>query len=324
LKSFNLKCGSVAVSTLCVTPNVALDRILVVPRFAVGAVTRAERAYTVVGGKGINVARPLASLGKANHSAGLIGGTTGEAAAQLATAEGLTATWSRVAGETRTCLVILSDNGCATVVNEAGPMISSSEWDRFEADVSHLSHGRGAICISGSLPPGCPPKAMQRLLAAAGGGGRRVWVDASGDPLSDAIEARVFAVKVNASEASAVTGGAIRTVTDALAAGRWIIERGVTKAAITLGPQGAVLVHGARAWYARPPVSSVEKAVGSGDSFLAGLIAAYADGVKDEDALRLATACGTANTMTEQAGRLRSADVVRVAAETAAHAISLD
>lgn len=324
MKWFNLTCGSGVVSTLCVTPNVALDRILVVPRFAVGGVVRAERVYTVVGGKGINVARALASLGKANHSAGLIGGTTGEVAAQLATAEGLTATWSRVAGETRTCLVILSGNGSVTVINESGPTISSSEWDQFEADVTHLSHGRGAICISGSIPPGCPPKAMQRLLAAVGGGGRRVWVDTSGEPLADAIDARAFAIKVNAVEASAATGRAVRTVTDALAAARSIIERGVTKAAITLGSQGAVLVHGARAWYARPPVSGVEKAVGSGDSFLAGLVAAYADGVKDEEALRLATACGTANTLTEQAGRLSSTDVIRVAAETAAHAISLD
>lgn len=311
------------VSTLCITPNVALDRTLVVPGFAAGNVVRAERVHCAIGGKGLNVARGLASLGKANHSAGLIGGVSGDLAAKAAIADGLTATWTRIAGETRTCVIILSGTDCATVINEPGPVVSDSEWQRFESEVSQLSHGRSAICISGSLPPGCPPRAMRRLLAAVAVEGRPVWIDSSGGPLADAIEAPVFAVKVNAEEATLATGRPVHSVTDALAAAQAIVERGVTRASITLGAKGAVLVGRGGAWYARPPVVSARNPVGSGDAFLAGLIAAYGDGAKDDDALRFACACGTASSLTLRAGRFNPTEVARVAAEVAVHPISL-
>lgn len=310
-------------STLCITPNLALDRTLVVPGFAVGNVWRASQVRVAVGGKGVNIARTLAGLGKANHLAGLIGGAAGQLASQSAADAGLTATWSPVAGETRTRLLIVSAPNAATVISEPGPTITESEWARFEADIAQLSHGRTAICISGSLPPGSPANAMQRLIAAATGEGQPVWVDSSGEPLANAIEAPVFAIKVNGDEAAAFTGRTVRTVTDALVAAQSIVDRGVSKVAVTLGPQGAVLVEGETGWYARPPVINVENPVGHGDSFLAGLLAAYGDGLRDEDALRLATACGTATALAAWTDQITSSKVTRVAAEIAVHPIYL-
>ena len=163
----SLRLVCVTLSTLCITPNVALDRTLVVPRFTPGGVCRADRVYTTIGGRGLNVARALASLGKANHSTGFIGGASGEMAAQSAAGEGLTATWSRIGGETRTSLIILAAPDQATIITEPGPIVTEGEWKQFEADVTQLAHGRGAVCICGSLPPGSPPHATQRLLAAA-------------------------------------------------------------------------------------------------------------------------------------------------------------
>lgn len=310
-------------STLCITPNVALDRTLVVPGFSVGGVSRARSVHISIGGKGVNIARALAGLGKANHSAGLIGGMSGQIAAQSAAAEGLTATWTPIAGETRSRLFIVSAPGDATVVHEPGPTISQSEWARFEADVADLSRGRSAICIGGSLPPGIPPRAMQRLVAAVAKEGRPVWVDSNGDALAEAIDSPAFAIKINGEAAGASTGRKVGTVTDALVAAQSIVERGVTKVAVTLGPQGAVLVEGGRGWYARPPVISVENPLGHGDSFLAGLVAAYGDGLKDEDALRLATACGTANALTAWTNRFTQSEVTRMVAEIAVHPIYL-
>ena len=48
---------------ICITPNVALDRTLVVPDFEVGNISRIKKAIAVPGGKGLNVLRAVRILG---------------------------------------------------------------------------------------------------------------------------------------------------------------------------------------------------------------------------------------------------------------------
>jgi hypothetical protein len=44
---------------VCVTPNPAIDRTLIVPGWRVGEVQRPERIIVATGGKGLNVARTI-------------------------------------------------------------------------------------------------------------------------------------------------------------------------------------------------------------------------------------------------------------------------
>ncbi len=69
---------------ICVTPNVCVDRTLVVPRLVPGAVLRTDRTLAVAGGKGLNVARSLRVLGHRPLTVGMIGGHTGGHVAALA------------------------------------------------------------------------------------------------------------------------------------------------------------------------------------------------------------------------------------------------
>ena len=67
--------------------------------------------------------------------------------------------------------------------------------------------------------------------------------------------------------------------------------------ALTLGEQGAILVTRDRALRAQPMQIEVVSAVGAGDSFLGGLVAAFAKGETIDDAFRLAVAAGSAAVM---------------------------
>ena len=62
---------------VCVTPNAALDRTLVVPDFAIGHISRIPNAIAVPGGKGLNVLRAVRILGGKPLAMGLLGGYTG-------------------------------------------------------------------------------------------------------------------------------------------------------------------------------------------------------------------------------------------------------
>lgn len=302
--------GRAPLKVLCVTPNTAVDRTLAVAAFREGGVWRARTVNARIGGKGINVARTLHRLGQQPLCAGLLGGHAGCFAAEHAAREGLDGTWTWIEGETRTCVIVVGDHGASTVINEPGPAITASDWQRLVDAAATAARTVGAVAISGSLPQGCPPQALSALIAACTRRGRPpVWIDSSGPALADALTAAPYGVKINADEASALLGWRVQSAQDAMRAAREIRRRGPARVAITLGGQGAVIATGQGDWRAKPPMIAAVSAVGSGDCFLAGLIAGFAEGVTAAEALRLATACGAANALQGETGSFDPADL---------------
>jgi len=62
---------------LCITPNPAIDRTLIVPKLALGNVHRAQQVIVAAGGKGLNVARAIRTLGGESLCMGFAGGYSG-------------------------------------------------------------------------------------------------------------------------------------------------------------------------------------------------------------------------------------------------------
>ena len=62
---------------ITVTLNAAIDKTLSVPNFRAGRRHRASQSLTLPGGKGVNVARALKTLGQPVIATGLAGGRTG-------------------------------------------------------------------------------------------------------------------------------------------------------------------------------------------------------------------------------------------------------
>jgi 1-phosphofructokinase family hexose kinase len=305
---------------ICVTPNVCIDRTLVVPRLVPGAVLRAERTLAVAGGKGLNVARCLRVIGHRARTVGAIGGHTGDLVAALARDEGIDTRWTRISGETRTCVVIVSrETGTATGVYEPGPAVSADEWSAFARAVVHEAEQASAVCLCGSLPPGVPSERYRSLVASLRAGAARVFVDTHGDALAAAAGALPTAVKVNAEEAGGLLGREVATTEDAFAAAAVLRGAGVGQVVITLGRAGAVLAHAGGVVHAKPPDIKVVSAVGSGDAFLAGFVAAQVEGADPVAALRHGVAVGAANARTsfggtfERTGYLALLDGVSVA-----------
>jgi 1-phosphofructokinase family hexose kinase len=311
---------------LCVTPNPAIDRTLTVHGFAAGGVWRATAMRAACGGKGVNVARALLRLGRSAICAGPLAGLAGRQAAALAEAEGLPARWTWVDGETRTCVIIVGGAGVTTVINEPGPWISQCDWRRLLVDVEDLAATCSAICISGSLPPGCRKGALAALIRAVRDrSSAPLWLDTSGAALVEAMAAAPAGIKINAEEAAALLRRPIRNAGEALGAARHIHRRGVQTVAITLGVAGAVLAGRSGDWEVAAPAIEPLNPVGSGDCFLAGLLAGIVEGNSEAETLRLAVACGAANAATAHAGEFDPATVWMLHAETVVSpAVSVD
>ena len=317
------------VHILTVALNAAIDTTLTIPgRLKVGETHKVRDVLKLPGGKGLNVARVLLTMGLPVQVTGLAGGPAGEFIKGGLAQAGIDSTFLPIAGTSRTCIAVVEcDSYRVTEVNEPGPTITDSEAQAFLDLYEKLLPGAEAVVLSGSLPPGLPDDYYSILMQRAHRAGVPSILDTSGDPLHLGIAACPLLVKPNATEAGQLLGREIHNIEDALYVGHSMRERGAQMAAITRGSEGAVLVTRMGAWWAHLKVPNPVSTVGSGDAFVAGFIAGLQGAVEVGEstsitaaasladvvvqAFTLAVACGAANTLLLGAGIIKREDVER-------------
>ena len=137
-----------------VTLNAAVDRTLTVPNFQRGQRHRASEGLTLAGGKGINIARALKTLGVPVIATGLAGGGTGMRIVEELTAEAILNDFVRIDDDSRTSTAIVDPTGGSyTEVNEWGPHVGPEELEILLDKLAYLSRAGGLIaCLPHSDP----------------------------------------------------------------------------------------------------------------------------------------------------------------------------
>lgn len=281
----------------CIAPSPSVDRLFEVERLRPGEIHRPSRFVRVAGGKGLNVARAAAALGADVRAVALLGGASGRWIADELERMPLPFVASSCAGETRSCLSVLDrEAGSLTEFYEESADVSPEEWEAFVRLAQSTAASADWVTISGSLPSGAD--GYERLAGSAD----KVAVDTAA--LGDA---RPELVKVNAAEASALTGlaiGAIGAVIEAAHMLRRRIGGDGHAAAVTAGVNGAVLVTPDGTAWRGSLTATGRYPVGSGDAFLAGLVTALSAGDDWPEALAAALGAAVANADVPGAGSL--------------------
>lgn len=287
--------------------NPSVDKLLHVPKLAPGSIHRPAELVAVPGGKGLNVARVAHALGADVRVAGIAGGTAGLWIATTLDALGVPAQWMWVAGESRTCTSVYdATTHELTEFYEPGQPIDADAWDEYLRLIGPGAPDPGWLVVSGSVPPGVRSHQLLTLLEAHRGD---TAVDTSGAALRTATGwGKAALVKVNKHEALELLGhdsskGAACTL-PALAGALQRHSGEGTTVVVTGGREGAVMMdrNGGSLWARLPVVGRYS--VGSGDSFLAGLLTGLEIGEPLPHALRLATAAAAANAEVPGAGVL--------------------
>lgn len=284
------------------TCNPACDRTLITPGFRHGDMVRVQARHDSAGGKGLNVARAIHTLGHAVTAVAPLGGATGELVARLAHDEGIPLVAVPISGETRTCVSLTDpDAPDQLVVNEPGPHVTPSEWAHLcDAVVAHCLHAR-ILTISGSLPPGVSATDLAQLLTRIPAS-CQVLLDTSGAPLRACLDSPLALIKVNTSEFCDVLGEKLTTTAALIAAARAICQRGPQAVVITQGAAGALAITPDAAWHIDAPSIHAVSPVGSGDCTLAGIAVALAATQTLASAVCAGVACGSANALVPHAG----------------------
>lgn len=303
---------------VCISANPAIDRRLRLESIAVGEVNRALSAQPFPGGKAAHVAMVAKSLGLDVMWVGFLGGAAGEECESGLSAFGVPLTVVRTQTETRANLELVSADGVVTEILEPGGAVTEGEVERLLAscrDIFAESDRGTQVALSGSLPPGAPADLYAQLIRLAHLYGCRALLDTSGDALRQGLVAGPDFVKPNRTEAANFVGHQINDVSTAVAVTQEFFHAGAKSVAISLGSEGMIWQRsaGSDSFTSQPAALSDCSSVGCGDAALAGFAVAHERGLSDEEALRLATACGSANCLADAPGRVDGRDVLRFA-----------
>ena len=298
---------------VCLNP--ALDVTHHVDAVDWGGVNRPRAVRARPGGKGLNVARTLRTLGVDVLVLGLAGGITGAGVEAALRERCVPAAFTPVAGETRRTFSIVDGSVAGrgvTAFYEAGPEVGEEELTRFRRGYEQALEGATAVVLSGSLPPGLEAGTYATLIETATAAGVPAVLDTHGEALRRGAAAGAAIVKPNLAELAALAGrplappdGAADLATAAAAAGQL---RGAQAVVVTLGPAGLLAATEDGCWRARPPAAVPGNATGAGDAVAAALAHGLALGRPWDERLRHAAALGAATAAAPVAGEFRRQD----------------
>ncbi|HLS53340.1 MAG TPA: 1-phosphofructokinase [Tissierellaceae bacterium] len=289
---------------LTVTLNPSIDRRYNVQNFEKGNIFRTNKYQYTAGGKGLNVAKVIENLNERVIATGLIGGRNGEFIKEELDKRGIKYQFTPINGETRSCLAILSNDGSQTEILEGGPLISKAEMEEFLQLYDLLIEDVDIICASGSIPQGVSTDIYKDLIKRAKRKGKKLILDTSGAPLKAAIEMAPSIIKPNLEELEALVGNKMTEKQDIVESGKELLERGIEIVVISLGKEGVMALNDGHLYQVTVPEIRAVNPVGSGDSLVGGLAVAIGRGYDLEQSLRLAAACGTANAMEAETGKV--------------------
>ncbi len=301
---------------LCVNPNAAIDKTVVVNDFRLNVIQRPEQVLAFPGGKGCNVARALKTLGERPVVGGWVGGFAGQFIERGLHAEGIDTAFVHTDFESRTCLSILDPiNHTLTELYEKGDPVPLAKVTEFETWFRSHVGGYEAVTFSGSLPPGVPLTFYRDMIEIARAARVPVLLDSSGEALRQGVMAKPALVKPNETELADLTGKAPKDQSGVAHSARELSSRYDTLVVISIGAEGAIAADHDQVWHVRPPQVTIKSAVGSGDSTLAGITLGLTRGLAFEDAVKQGVAAGTANALTVGAGHFAASDFERVLAQ---------
>lgn len=290
---------------LTVTMNPAVDKVYLVDNYAIGKVFRTDNVVISAGGKGINVARVAKELGADVGATGLVGGNNGRIIIEEINRLNIINQFCDIDGETRINTNITDRvNKTSTELLEYGPNVQNKEMNEFLKLYSNIVNEYNVIVLSGSLPRGLEQNSYNSLIDIAHKLGKKVILDTSGSSLIDALDKKVYMIKPNTDEIKQILDLGEATLAEdvIIDAAIGLKNRGIDLPVISMGSGGCVAYINSAVYHFKADASNVVNTVGSGDSFIAGCAVGIDRGLSQLDTLRLAIACGTANTQFEQTG----------------------
>ncbi len=281
---------------LTITPNPLLDYVIQTPTPPTDGGHRVRSIDYTVGGKGINVARMLKTLGRPALAISFAGGPNGEKIRARLKEQGICAHLVPTAAETRAGINLVTETPPSQMWwIEDGEELEFGEVAAMLLAVrQHLPRAR-FVAMSGTIPGRKNLDLYQRILEECRLFPCEVYVDARGEALRCALRVGRFFLKCNRQEVIETWNYDPFAPEQRNCFVNDCRQAGLTGFMITDGPGDIIWSDLRMIGFLRPPPVREISAVGSGDAALAGLIHARSEGKPFSEAVRWAIAAGAAD-----------------------------
>ena len=289
---------------MTVTLNPAVDKTYTTQGVIVGHVNRMRTVMKIAGGKGVNVTKILRQYGCEVAATGFLGGYSGRFIEEELEKRGAECRFVHVAGETRSNMNILADDGYVTEILEPGPVISKQEREAFMKQYDELLSECGLVILSGSVAQGLEENIYETLIMRAAASSVPVYLDSSGDNLRLGMRAKPQLIKPNWRELEYVMGHRIMDRAEIIESAKLLRSDGISRVIVSMGSKGLLSVTRRGVLYARTPGIEPINTVGCGDSVVASYAMSYVKDETEEMAIMRACAISAANATTVESANI--------------------
>ncbi len=288
---------------ITITANTAIDLRIQVDALHSEDTLLATSTHEFAAGKGINVAKTLASLNCPVSCLGFVGQQSSSLFQQLDSAYILT-DFIGVEGKTRRNLTLHEQTTNNEIhIRTHGFSVDAHACQQLAQQLAQLLKPGDTVVLSGSLPPGCPVDFFAQLIKVAHAHAARCFLDSSGASLAAAITAKPDCIKPNQHELAALSGVHLHDERDIIAAARTLLAQGIPQIVVSCGARGIIALTPTQLWRLQAPApAAIVSTVGCGDALVGGLAYATLHNLALADTLKLAMSCANANLLSHEPG----------------------
>ena len=284
---------------ITLTVNPALDKSTHFKGLVAEQKIRCSEPRFDAGGGGINVSKAISRLNGKSFALFTSGGPLGKMLEELVTKETIDFQAIPIQTWTRESFVAVDENTNSQYrFGFTGGELTNDEEKAILTAIASLKSK--FLVASGSLNEGLSSNFYQKIAEIAKASGTKLIVDTSGEALKKVLETGAYLIKPNVGELAKLIGVERLEMEEVKEAAKKIIAQGGAEiVAVSLGPQGAVLVTKDEYEYVPAPNVAKKSTVGAGDSMVGGMVWALSQNKSLKEVIRWGVACGSAATMNE-------------------------
>lgn len=292
------------IRAVCLNP--VIDRSYHVNGFEPGKKYFRLKREVSIGGKGINVAKVCRQCGEAVALYGYIAGSNGELIRSFMQQEAIGACLIEVSGNTRETINIIDlEQGKESELVEIGPVVNREQTEQLLVRLMEDLAQEDIVICSGMMIDGAPPGLYSRISQMCRMAGARCFLDTNSVTVEQLKEDGYYFYKPNLLELFELfQREPVMDRNTILQLAMQLVEGGISHVLVSMGADGGILAAKEACYEAVIPKTEVISTIGSGDAVVAGFAMGIQRGFSIEETFRLSMACGIANAMEKQVGRV--------------------
>lgn len=283
---------------ITISLNPALDVTLWIPSMDFNEPNKTTGEKLYAGGKAINIARVLSSLGEDAISLGVVGEDNSRMFTALLDQDHVHYDFIPVSGSIRENLTLVIPDRRVLKINRSGCAVSREAMDALKKRILTEMEGCESVLLvfAGSMPPNITPEAYKAFILSLKRPGARIAVDTSIFRAEDIEEISPFIIKPNLPEFRQMCGSSLPTEQSIIKSAQRMTGS-VAHVLVSLGGKGLLYVNDSHTVRIMPDPVEVRSTIGAGDTTLAAFIYGLQQGMEAAEAAVFGAAAGTASVM---------------------------